>query len=272
MEPGARRMADLCWVDGRLAPTGEPLLPADDSGFLEARACYATARWTGRDVRHAARQVARLRRDARAIGVGDPDPEHCLRAFRELGRAVFDTAQGVIRLQASRDASGGIHLVALARALGPEPAAWRAVSLPFPHPGVAPWRGAKVTSRLLHALGADAVREAGADEGLLFDATDRLVEGTRSNLVAVGPDGVPRVPPAGRGAVAGVALEIAREAVPEIEEADVPRRALGALRELVALNAVRGAVPVTERDGVVVGDGAPGPVAARLARALAEAG
>jgi branched-subunit amino acid aminotransferase/4-amino-4-deoxychorismate lyase len=258
----------LCWVDGRIAPAGEPLLGVDDSAFCEGRGCYSTGRWTGRALRFAARHVARLARDARALGIGCVEPETALRAYHELGVAAFGSGEGVIRLQASRTSAGRVRLVGLARALGPEPPVWRAVSLPFAHPGAVAWGGAKISNRLIHALAADRVHAAGADEGLLFDAGDRLVEGSRANLVAVGEDGVARVPPAARGAVAGVAQALARDAVAGIVEGDTMRAQLASLRELVALNAVRGAVPVVELDGRPVGDGAAGPWARRLGAAL----
>ena len=262
----------LCWLDGRIAPVSDGLLRPDDAAFSEGRGCFTTARWTGRGVRFEARHLARLARDARALGVGAVDAEAARRGFLELGSKVFGPAEGVIRLQASRDGEGRVRLLALARALGAEPAAWRAITLPFAHPGPAPWGGAKVSGRLLYALGGDAVREAGADEGLLLDAHGRLVEGTRTNLVAVAPDGAPRFPPASRGAVAGVALEVAREGIPELEGGDCTRAGIGALRELVALNAVRGAVAVVEIDDRPVGAGEPGPWSRRLAAALDAAG
>jgi branched-subunit amino acid aminotransferase/4-amino-4-deoxychorismate lyase len=258
----------LCWIDGRVAPVREGLLPVDDGAFLEGRGCYSTGRWTGRELRFAERHAARLARDARALGIGALDPALALRAGRELGRAAFGAGPGVVRLQASRAADGRVRLVALAWELGPEPAVWRAITLPFAHPGATPWAGAKISNRLLHALAGDRAREAGVEEALLFDAGDRLVEGARANLVFVGEDGAARVPPAARGAVAGVALSIAREGVGGLAEGDCARAALGSLRELVALNAVRGAVAVVEIDGRPVGGGAPGPWAGRLRAAL----
>jgi len=260
-------MGALCWVDGRVRPAHEASLPADDSAFREGRGCYSSARWTGRGLRFEARHLARLARDAAALGIGAVDAEEARRAAHELGRAAFGAGEGVVRIQASRRGEGGVRIVALARPLGAERDRWRAVTLPLRHEGAMPWAGAKVSNRLLHVLGADRVAEAGVDEGLLLDAEGRLVEGTRANLVAVAEDGVPCTPPEARGAVDGVALSLARASVP-VEARDVPRAALGRLRELVALNAVRGAVAIVELDGRPVGDGRPGPVAARLAAAL----
>ena len=59
-----------------------------------------------------------------------------------------------------------------------------------------------------------------------------------------------------------------RQRLPEIAESDLHRRALGEARELIAVNAVRGASPVVELDGRPVGDGRPGPAALRLREIL----
>ena len=115
-----------------------------------------------------------------------------------------------------------------------------------------------------------ALKRQGVDEALLLDAAGRLVEGTRSNIVVVLPSGPPATPTRASGAVAGVALAVARERLPELVERPVPESELRGAGEILALNAVRGARPITQLDGSPVGDGRPGPWAARFAAALAE--
>jgi branched-subunit amino acid aminotransferase/4-amino-4-deoxychorismate lyase len=257
----------LAWLDGRLVPARE--LPPGD----EARACYSTARWSGAGVRFEARHRARLARDAAGLGLAPFDPELARRAFHELGRAVFGRDEGIVRLAAYATADGSTSLVATTRPLGPEKTRWRAIVAPWAHDGAAAPRGAKLARRPLYTRAAERAAERGADEALLFDADGRLVEGARANLVAVDREGTASVPPAERGAVAGVALELceAGAARGELARRDVTRAALADLRELVALNAVRGAVAIVEIDGRPVGDGRPGPVSARLAAILAAA-
>jgi branched-subunit amino acid aminotransferase/4-amino-4-deoxychorismate lyase len=113
-------------------------------------------------------------------------------------------------------------------------------------------------------------REAGADEALLLDASGWLVEGARSAIIVVSARGEARTPPLARGAVAGVARAIALERVSGLAERDIERSELGAAAEIVAVNAVRGALPITRLDGRAVGDGLPGPWSRRLAAALAD--
>jgi branched-subunit amino acid aminotransferase/4-amino-4-deoxychorismate lyase len=253
-----------CWVDGQLVPSGAPALPADDSAFLEGRGCYTTARIRSGRALWADRHARRLERDARRLEIGEVDPEQVLRVLTELGRAAFGPGEGIVRVQASRSSRGKLHLVGIPRELGPEPRRWAARTAPFPHQGPMPWSGAKVTSHLLTALAAASAREAGLDEALLLDSHGYLVEGARSNLVLVGPTGTPATPDLARGGVAGIAREILCERVALLERRDIVGTEVGQARELIAVNAVRGARPIVRVDGSDVANGEPGPWARRL--------
>lgn len=260
----------MLWVDGSLADASDPVLRADDSAWLEGRGAYTSARVEGGRARFAERHARRLARAARELRIGELDPARVLRAFDELGRAAFGKGAGVVRLQASRDAEGRLHLVGVPRALGAEPDAWSAIVVRLPG-AAGPARGAglKVASRLSLALAADAARDAGADEALLVDAAGRLVEGARTNAIVVDESGRISTPPLELGAVAGIAREVLLERVPELGERVVCLGELGRAREIVVANAVRGARPLVRLDGRPVGDGAPGPWSQRLDEALA---
>ena len=155
------------------------------------------------------------------------------------------------------------------RALGREPAEWRAILAHLLHDGAEISGGLKVTSRLTLALVAERAREEGADEALLLDGANRLVEAAGSNVFVVDADGALLTPPLARGAVSGIAREIILERVAAVEERDVTLDALFAARELIATNSVRGARAITVLDGRTVGDGRTGPVARRLDEVLA---
>lgn len=213
----------------------------------------------------------RLARDAARLGLGALEPDRALAALRELGGASFGAAEGVVRLQASRGADGALRLVGTVRALGPEPEAWSARVAPFAHEGPGPHEGAKLSGHPRIALAREAARAAGCEEALLLDAADRLVEGARTSLLVVLEDGVLVAPPLARGGVRSVAREVAEAGLGTLTERDVTRAALGRAREIIALNAVRGAVPIVRLDGAPVGSGAPGPWAARLRELLAAA-
>ena len=260
----------LCWADGELLPLEMPVVRADDSAFTEGRGCYTSVRIQAGRPRFVLRHARRLAHGAAELGLGRLEVADVERALAELAKAAFDDGDGIVRLEVSRDGDGELHLVGVPRALGPARSEWSAVLAPFRHPGPGPRAGIKVTSRLRLALAAEMARDVGADEALLLDASGWLVEGSRSAIVVVSARGEARTPPLARGAVAGVARAIALERVPGIAERDIERAELTAASEIIALNAVRGALPITRLDGRPVGEGTPGPWARRLAEALVD--
>ncbi len=265
MSPAPRR---LCWADGELLPLEVPVVRADDSAFSEGRGCYTTVRIQAGRPRFAAQHARRLVHGAAELGLGPLEAGAVLRALAELAKAAFDDGDGIVRLEASRDGDGRLHLIGVPREIGPTRTEWSALLAPLLHSGPGPRAGVKVTSRLRLALAAEAAREAGADEALLLDANGWLVEGSRSAIVVVSARGEARTPPLARGAVAGVARAVALERVSELAEGDIAGADLACAAEIIALNAVRGALPITRLEDRPVGDGKPGPWARRLAAAL----
>ncbi|HEY8122781.1 MAG TPA: aminotransferase class IV [Myxococcota bacterium] len=229
--------------------------------------CYTTARWSGVRVTLGRRAAERLARDAAALGLGAVDAERALAELVRLGSYRFGAAQGIVRLEARRDERGALALTGTTRALGPERRAWSAVSAAHagPHPR-AP--GAKLTRPDIEAA-REAIQAAHADEALLFDASGRLVEGARANLIVVREDGALLTPALALGGVRGLALALLRETLPEIAEAELTRDDLACAAELIAVNSVRGAKPIAQLDGAAIGRvPAPGPVCERLAAIL----
>jgi branched-subunit amino acid aminotransferase/4-amino-4-deoxychorismate lyase len=229
--------------------------------------CYTTARWTGSRVALGRRAAERLARDAAALGLGRVDAELAQAEMQRVAAARFGTSPGIVRLEARRDANGALALLGGARALGPEPPTWRAISAAHdgPHPR-AP--GAKLARPDVEAARAAAL-SARADEALMFDANGRLVEGARANVVVVREGGVLLVPAASLGGVRGLALAVLREMLPEIGDAELGRDDLARALEVIAVNSVRGARPIVELDRAQLGRATtPGPVCARLAAIL----
>ena len=249
-------------------PLDTPVVRGDDSAYSLGLGCYTSARIEGGRPRFLERHVARLLRGASELRLGDLGAATVRRAFEELARTAIPGGSGAIRLQLSRGGDGRLRLVGVPRGLGHDPSEWQAMLAPLPHDGAELSGGLKVTSRLTLALVVERAREAGVDEALLLDAGGRLVEGGGSNIFVVDTAGVLLTPPLARGAVSGIAREIVMERVPEAIERDVSRDELFAARELVAVNAVRGARPITRLDGRPVGDGSPGPFSRRLSEAL----
>ena len=211
-----------------------------------------------------ARHVRRLRRDAAALGLAQPEESDCERTLAEAAAAAFGAGDGIVRLEWR-----GSRLVGRPRALGEEPETWSAVLASTLHPGRSVTAGVKGIDLPHVARAREEARAAGADEAILLDAQGRVVEGARTNLVIALADGAVVTPPLARGAVAGLAREIVLEGARSIREADLGRDEILAAREVVATNAVRGARPIVAIDGEPLGDGRPGPLARYLTQLLA---
>jgi len=261
---------DVCWVDGELLPVIRAVVRVDDSAYREGRGCLTSLRIAAGQPRFLVRHIARLRDGAKALRLGDVAEATIRRAIAELGEATLPDGEGVVRLQLSRDADGVTHLIGIARKLGKDPSEWSAVISERPHDGASLVAGIKVTSRLTLSLAAEDARAAGVDEAVLLDATEQLVEGANSNLFVASRKGAVWTPPIASGAVAGIARGLVLERIPEVEERAIPKPELLAAAELIAVNAVRGARPITRLNGRKVGHGRPGPWSRRLAEALAK--
>jgi len=213
-------------------------------------------------VRHLRRHARRLRRDARALGLAAPAARTLEEALLGIGGRQLGGDAGVVRVSLARDPErpGALTTSVSVRPLGFEPSALRVLAWTGVHPGAGGVPGVKREGVAAYEKARAAAQCAGADDALLFDAEGYLVEGARTNVFVVAADGALLTPPLRRGAVAGVAREIVFERVAQTREADLPRSLLASAREIVLVNAVRGAVRVAEIDGRACGhndDGAP---------------
>jgi branched-subunit amino acid aminotransferase/4-amino-4-deoxychorismate lyase len=190
-----------------------------------------------------------------ALAFAPPDDAELRRTLLALGREAFAAGSGVVRLALLPAPGGGTvsRMAVATRALGAEPDDWRLMLSDEQHPGPGSAPGVKHDGVDFYARARDATLRAGADDALLFDAEDFLVEGARTNVFVLRADGALVTPPLSRGAVAGVAREIILEHVHEAREADIPRAHLDAAREVILVNAVRGAVLAAVIDGRAVG-------------------
>ncbi len=209
-------------------------------------------------MRHAERHARRLARDAAALGLGRLDESTLQAALSAIGHEAFGAGTGVVRLALRPDPEdpGRTVRVATTRNLGPEPRSWRVRRHAEPHPGVLRTPGAKWEGVAIHAAAREAAQREGFEESLLVDASGALIEGARTNVFLVMAEDDLVTPPVASGAVAGVAREIVLERIPHAREEMVPFEAIFRAKEVVLVNAVRGAVCLARLDGRAVGSGA----------------
>lgn len=186
-----------------------------------------------------------------------PDEERLLARLLALGREAFGDGAGIVRL-ALRPGPGALRtatLVGSTRAIGPEPRLWNLIRSAEPHPGLGDFPGLKREDVQLYDAAREATKKAGVDDALLVDSADRVVEGARSNVFVVTSEGELVTPPLAHGAVAGLAREIVLERATAAHEQEVPFATLLQAREIILVNAVRGAVRIATLDARPVGQG-----------------
>jgi branched-chain amino acid aminotransferase len=113
---------------------------------------------------------------------------------------------------------------------------------------------------------------AGADDALMLDNRGFVAETNATNvfLVAGGVLGTPTAAACPEGITRGAVLDLAAEAGIECVIADYSLTQFYAADEIFVTGTMGGIAPVVALDGRNIGDGAPGPVTARLTKLLAE--
>jgi branched-subunit amino acid aminotransferase/4-amino-4-deoxychorismate lyase len=213
---------------------------------------------------HLERHAHRIERDALRLGLPRPPRSGIEQLCLETAQAAFGRGDGIVRVEWAAARGGPARLRATTRPLGPMRASWRTRTSHLHHPGPEDRRHTKRIDVEIYDRARREAQAAGVDEVLLCDADGWLVEGGRSSLLVVTVEGDLLTPELALGSVESLGLEIVREATPELREARIDLAALLVARELMAVNAVRGVVPITRLDGVAVGQGIAGPWARRL--------
>ncbi|HEX2801133.1 MAG TPA: aminotransferase class IV, partial [Phenylobacterium sp.] len=132
----------------------------------------------------------------------------------------------------------------------------------------------KTVGLLPNALAKQKAREAGAVEAWFVDELGFVTEGASSNAWIVDADGRLRTRDTNANILRGITRSslfqvIAREGMTLDERPFTPAEAVAA-REAFITGAGTLVLPVIAVDGKPVGDGKPGPVAARLRRLYIE--
>jgi branched-subunit amino acid aminotransferase/4-amino-4-deoxychorismate lyase len=255
-------------VQGRgLVDPAEPVFRADDEALLRGSAAFETLPVYGGEPFELGRHLDRLRASLPTLGLAPLEDG----AAESLAGALVDAVGGDFVLRLYRTEAS---LVATAAPIPPGIGALRArglrvhvVETGLPAALVA---GAKATS---YALGLAALREAernGRDDAL-FVAGGVVLEAPMSNIWWRKGD-VLFTPVTGPGVLPGVTRAVVRELAGEqgleVKEGRFPLAELERADEAFTTSSVREVMPVVSLDEVMVGDGAPGPVAARLQEAL----
>lgn len=267
------------WVDGELLPLERASVNVLDQGFRTGEGVFETLRAYGGHPFRLDQHLARALTGAGRLGFEAPPVEQLRRAVHATVDAnAHVTDDLAVRLTVTpgpldphapwpMSPLGQPTVVVTAHALMVSPAMYehgvRAVTVP----GVRELADVKSVSYLAASMARRQARALGADEALLCDAEDHVVEGASSNVFAVVDDTLV-TPPLGAGLLAGVTratvLELAAAAGVPTREAPLPMATLYAADEVFLTASTREVVPVVRVDDTAVGSGEPGPVTQQL--------
>ena len=122
----------------------------------------------------------------------------------------------------------------------------------------------KTLSAMTYVVAQSRARAQGADEALLVDDRDRVLESAGANVFVV-REGRAFTPLAARPILAGIARERVQEWLGKrAQEVDFGPRDVAHAHEAFLTNAVSGVTPLVRVDGQAVGSDAPGPLTREL--------
>ncbi|MEO8348595.1 MAG: aminotransferase class IV [Acidobacteriota bacterium] len=269
----------IVYLNGRFLPREEAKISPEDRGFLFADAIYEVVRYNrGRPYR-LSEHMDRMRDGLLAIRIAADSAFFPAVATRLIEENRLEGEDVLVYAQVSRGAAPRYHAFPPE---GTEPTVFAFVRRtdPPPPPGggraiLAPderWARCDVKSAMLLAnvLAAQKAREANAIEAILV--RDGIAwEGTKANLFAFRDDVVrtaPRGPRILPGVTRAAALEAATRLGFRVEERPLSVEELFSSQEVFLASTTLWTYPLVEVDGRPIGDGRPGPVAARLCEAL----
>lgn len=274
-------MGRIAYVNGRYVPHAEGCVHIEDRGYQFGDAVYEVWAVFGGKLADAEGHFTRLSRSLGELAIAEPMGRAALTiVLREVLRR-NRVKEGLVYLQISRGVAPRDHafptpavhpsVVITAKSLD------RAASEAKAAKGVAVitvpenrWGRADIKSvnLLPNAMAKQAARSQGAAEAWYVDDMGLVTEGASSNAWIIDQDGVLRTRDTNanilRGITRSTLLEVIGEAGLKVDHKPfTPAEALSA-REAFITGAGTLVQSVISVDGKPVGDGAPGPVAARL--------
>ena len=275
-------MPELAYLNGKIMPIGEAMVPAEDRGYNFGDAVYEfVASYDGR-LFCLEEHLDRLARSLRELAFAPLDREAVRGAILEL----FDGA-GIAR--------AGIY-IQISRGVAPRDHAYPAAGTPLQFfmtirpvhekPPEMRQKGAsaitvtdirwgrcdiKTVQLLPNCMAKQQALEAGAFDAIFVSPEGIVREGTSSNLFIVKNGRLITHPLNERilpGITRQVVMAICRDEKIAVDERFYDRSELAAADEVFLTGTITEVLPITRVDGKPVGDGRVGPLARRLYQAL----
>lgn len=274
-------MSRVAYVNGRYRPLGEAFVHVEDRGFQFADGVYEA--WAVLDGRLCDNDghIVRLERSLRELCITPPMNRAGVTAVAKETVRRNRVRDGLCYLQITRGQARRDHVFP---AEGTPPTlvvtakGWDlAAAEEKARAGVAVtttpetrWARCdiKTVGLLPNVLAKQGAKEAGAYEAWFVDAAGLVTEGGSTNAWIVDAEGRLRTRDTAANILRGITrhtlIDVARNAQFTVEERPFTVEEAKGAREAFITAASAFVLPVTRIDGVVLGDGRPGPVALRL--------
>lgn len=280
-------MGRIAYVNGRFVPQGEAMVHIEDRGYQFADAVYEVWALFGGRLGDAEGHFARLERSLGELRIPMPMSRAALTLVLKEAVRRNRVSEGLAYLQVSRGVATRDHafpaestppavVITVSRVdrEASEARAAKGVSVVTTPENRWGRCDIKTVGLLPNALAKQKAREVGAVEAWFVDDLGLVTEGASSNAWIIDGDGVLRTRDTNANILRGVTrlslIDVIREAGLKVEERPfTPQEALEA-KEAFITGAGTLVLPVVTVDGKPVGQGTPGPVAARLRRLYIE--
>ena len=276
-------MRGAVYVNGKIAPADQAVVPVYDHGFVYGEGVYETLRTYNKVPFLYDRHMRRLRASADRLLLDVPyDDATMLKWIEQTIAAAGPLDEAYIRILHTR----GVGELNYDPKSTPAPTTVVIVK-PFDAPAARVFTDGirislvdmlrnhpksvnpiiKSNNLLNNALAMQMAYRSGAEEALMCNFRGELTECSQANFFMV-RDGVVLTPPSEAGLLEGVTraflFEIGREIGVEVREETLYPKDLESADEMFITSTTRELSPVVNVDGRVVGTGKPGPLTQRL--------
>jgi aminodeoxychorismate lyase len=270
----------LVFLNGKVLPEAEAVVPLNDRGFLLGDGLFETLRVArGRPFR-LAQHLERLARGAEFLKIPLPFTSKEIQRFAEQLVAQNEVADAILRLTLTRGPGRrgyspklagpptlAMTLNPLPRVNPDEPLQWSLVTSALRIPAGDVLAAFKTTSKIVNVMARAEAEEKGADEALLLNTNGEVAETASGNIFWIYQDNICTVP-TGRGVLPGitraVVLEICQSLGLATQKRIIKPEQLRNAEGIFVTQSALGIVPVAAFDGLPV---APSPLVDQIGTA-----
>ena len=235
----------MLWLNDRLIDESQEvaLLPVTDRSFLLGEGLFETILTIGGKAVAFDRHISRLNTGAQTLGIAIPTIEALAIAVTKLLHATTEISLGRMRITIS--GSGNLLITHHSYKEWSEPA--RLVTYPYPFNAKSPLQKVKSTSYGEYLLAYRYAQDRNADDALLFNTEDSVMESSTANVAAlIGGKWV--TPPLSAGPLPGITRELLIEWELLIER-ELIFEELQRCESVALISSLRSVQPVAEING-----------------------